>query len=686
MKVVPVNLFLEKIAFGTPPLNHIAYSKKQVVCGSESSWFVSKATNANKYFWDFGDNDTTTVTDTTTRHRFKTLGTKTITVTPFYNDCPGTPVSMTIHVIGVIASFNYSNTCTNKKQFSFINTTQGNQSTLEWNFGDGISSLQTGTQIHNFPDTGTFNTSISVTDSITGCIDLYSTNIYTANAVLVNPDSSICKNTSTTFNIRQNYNNPNALYLWDVIGVISGPGKNVPLSIKAGIHGQFNNNSVIINNGPQYCPDTINLKNNIIVRGPLLNFTIPAEICLSNTLNIINLSIPFFSSDTINDWKWNYGINGQLSDKFQPLPYTYPYWGLFNVKLSAMDINGCRDSIVKPVKIHDVPFLRSITNVDQICAGQPATLTAFHNDPILWAPGSTILCNTCDTIIVKPLETTTYHIMATGRFNCNTKDSIVIFVREPFNAESAKNQNYICKNEHIKLDVRPINKKIIWTPSTGLSDSTISNPIASPKQSTTYTATLTDSVGCFNSSTSVNVNVKSSPTVDAGPNKTYPFLSNFTLMPAYSNNVRSFNWEPATLLSCNNCAEPIGSAKYTQTYTLTVQSDSGCVSKDIVTIFVECKGANILLPTAFTPNRDNLNDNFYPLTRGIKKISRFAIYNRQGQLVFERKDFLPNTNQSGWDGKIQGMPQESGAFVYTVEAFCETGETIYSKGSFLLIR
>ncbi len=677
----------EKIAFGTPPVNHIAYSKKLVVCGSESPWFVSKATNANKYFWDFGEGDTTTVTDTTIQHKFKTLGTKTITVTAFYNDCPGNPISMSINVIGVIASFNYSNTCTNKKQFSFNNTTQGNQSTIEWNFGDGISSLQTGNQIHNFPDTGTFNTSISISDNITGCIDLFRTNIYTANPLLVNPDSSICKNTITTFNIPHNYNNPAALYKWDVIGIQSEPNINVPLTINAAMHGHFNKNYVVINNGPQYCPDTINLKNNIIVRGPLLNFTIPAEICLSNPINIINLSIPFISSDTINVWKWNYGINGQNSDKFQPIPYTYPYWGSFEIKLSAIDINGCKDTIVKPVKVHETPFLRSITNVDYICAGQSATLTAFHNDPILWTTAlNSLLCNTCDTIIVKPLETTTYYIMATGGFNCNTRDSITIYVHEPFNAESAKNQNYICKNESIELNVSPVNKKVIWSPSTGLSDSTIFNPIASPKQNTTYTANLFDSTGCFSSSTQVNVTVKSIPEVDAGPNKTYPYLTNYTFKPAYSNNVQYYNWEPSVLLNCKNCAEPIGSAALTQNYTVTVISDSGCVSKDNVTIYVECKGANILLPTAFTPNRDNLNDNFYPMTRGIKKIVRFTIYNRQGQLVFDKKDFLPNNKQSGWDGNIQGMPQSPGAYIYAIEAVCEIGETIYSKGSFVLIR
>jgi len=56
----------------------------------------------------------------------------------------------------------------------------------------------------------------------------------------------------------------------------------------------------------------------------------------------------------------------------------------------------------------------------------------------------------------------------------------------------------------------------MWSPSTGLSNSNNYGPIASPIQTTTYTATLTDSAGCFTSSADIIVHIKSSPIVDAG--------------------------------------------------------------------------------------------------------------------------------------------------------------------------
>ena len=92
------------------------------------------------------------------------------------------------------------------------------------------------------------------------------------------------------------------------------------------------------------------------------------------------------------------------------------------------------------------------------------------------------------------------------------------------------------------------------------------------------------------------------------------------------------------------------------------------------------------MPGAFTPNNDNLNDYYSPITRGIRSITRFAIFNRQGQLVYEMRDFLPNKEKVGWDGRLRGQPQTGAAYLYVVEAVCDMGQTIFSKGSFLLIR
>ena len=92
------------------------------------------------------------------------------------------------------------------------------------------------------------------------------------------------------------------------------------------------------------------------------------------------------------------------------------------------------------------------------------------------------------------------------------------------------------------------------------------------------------------------------------------------------------------------------------------------------------------MPTAFTPNSDGLNDYYYPLTRGIKTIVRFSIYNRFGQLVYEAKNFAPNNMAYGWNGRLKSWDQSSSVFVYYIEAICDVGDTVYKKGSFVLLK
>ncbi len=675
------------IAFGIPPTNHVAYPKKTVICGSETAQFVSKATNANSYYWDFGDGTNTTVTDTLATHKYTTLGTKTITATPLFNGCAGTPISFTIDVVGVIAGYTYSNTCSNPKQYSFVNTSQGNLSTITWDFGDGSSPVNTTNAVHTFPAVGSFATSLTVTDNITGCSDVFTKTIYTANPSMINPDTSICRNSNTTFTITNNYNNPSALYTWHVAGMVIGPADSAHITISANIHGNFNNNYVIIDNGPESCPDTVLLTRPLLVRGPDLSFTSPDSICLKSPYIVTNTSQPFVPGDNIVLWYWNFGVTTVNDTAFQPQPYTgHPYPGTWDIQLNAVDMNGCKDSLHKILRVDPTPFVHSVPGLDTLCQGRPDTLIVFHSGSILWSPAGSVSCATCDTVIVNPASSTNFYVTATNNFNCSSKDSVYVKVYTPFTATANPANLFTCLNDPVQLNMAPRGYIIAWSPAAGLSNANIYTPVATPTGNIAYTATLADSVGCFASTATVNVYVSSKPFVDAGPDKIYPYNTTYSFTPSYSNNVSSYEWSPSALLSCSNCPYPSGISAHTETYTLTVTSDSGCVANDVVTIFVECKDANLLLPGAFTPNNDATNDYFYPITRGIKKIIRFSIFNREGQLVFEAKDFLPNDRLFGWDGRYKGKSQPATAYVYYIEATCEAGATLHKKGTVLLMR
>ena len=674
----------DSIRFGIPPTNLNSYPEDSIFCGSEKAKFISTSTLANQYNWNFGGEFSTT-TDTLIAHKFSSLGEKQIIVTANFNGCLGMSDTFTVRVIGVIAKYQHSNTCTNKKTFLFRNTSLGNVSYCLWKFGDGNTSIEFEQASNTYLQNGRFNAHLFISDSISGCVDSVSKFIYTANPILLNPDQTICINTSSQFTLINNYSNPSIRYRWNVLGLSSINTRDTILIVRASITGIFNN-EVIINNGASYCRDTIKLNHLIKVRGPNVNFSSVSELCINKPFSVVNLTLPFQNSDTIISWHWNFGITTNQENLFQPSEFFYPNEKSYQIKLLAIDKNGCMDSLVKRLYVHPMPFIWIIPKIITVCAGQSTILIGYTSDSIIWTPVNSNLCSSCDTISISPPTSMQLFAIVNNVFGCESKDSAEIKIVTPFNAKILNNDTAICSGEKVQLEVFPNNKIIQWIPDYDLNSATIYNPIATPGHEIIYYVLMGDSNRCFTSSDSIKININAAPVINAGENKSIPYQSSFSLNPIYSTNVRDFLWTPSDYLNCNTCPNPIGNLETSTTYTIKVKSDSGCIAKDDVTIFIECNGANIFMPGAFTPNNDQLNDYYKPVTRGIKMIKHFYIYNRLGQRVYEKSFFMPNEKILGWNGKFKNTEQEQAVYIYIVEATCDVGKEIIAKGSFILLR
>jgi gliding motility-associated-like protein len=93
------------------------------------------------------------------------------------------------------------------------------------------------------------------------------------------------------------------------------------------------------------------------------------------------------------------------------------------------------------------------------------------------------------------------------------------------------------------------------------------------------------------------------------------------------------------------------------------------------------------MPNAFTPNQDGKNDYFFPITRGYKTVRHFIVFNRYGNKVFERRNFDPNIATLGWDGRIKDYKYgTSEVFTWIMEAECDLGEIMSTRGTVMLIR
>jgi len=123
-----------------------------------------------------------------------------------------------------------------------------------------------------------------------------------------------------------------------------------------------------------------------------------------------------------------------------------------------------------------------------------------------------------------------------------------------------------------------------WTPITGLSSATASNPTATPTSTTSYILTVTGS-GCTKKDT-VKITVNPLPVANAGADKTKTAAGAAVQIGVAAVAGCTYVWTPTTGLSSGTISNPMANPAATTTYSLTVTSAQGCTKKDDVIVTV----------------------------------------------------------------------------------------------------
>lgn len=211
------------------------------------------------------------------------------------------------------------------------------------------------------------------------------------------------------------------------------------------------------------------------------------------------------------------------------------------------------------------------------------------------------------------------------------------------------------------------------------------NAKAAPSKTTQYVISIANA-GCPNLLTdTIRVNVTKPLSVNAGRDTSVAANQPVQLNALLSDErIASYQWSPSDGLDKTNIANPIatiGSNRDNIRYTVTAVDSMGCRAIDNLLITIFKNGADIFVPTGFTPNADGKNDQLRPFVVGITKNYYFSVYNRWGQQVF-----LTTEIGKGWDGIFQGKAQASGAYVFLAEGTDYLGQKIIRKGTVVLIR
>ena len=106
----------------------------------------------------------------------------------------------------------------------------------------------------------------------------------------------------------------------------------------------------------------------------------------------------------------------------------------------------------------------------------------------------------------------------------------------------------------------------------------------------------------------------------------------------------------------------------------------GCQYSYEASIVVE-KGYTLIMPNAFTPNNDGINDSFAPVFTGLNNIT-LDIFDKWGGIIYSET----GVNIHGWRGKIKDLDAQNGNYYFKITAKTFYNHTVTEKGSLTLIK
>jgi hypothetical protein len=265
--------------------------------------------------------------------------------------------------------------------------------------------------------------------------------------------------------------------------------------------------------------------------------------------------------------------------------------------VTGTNSKGCQATDSVKITLLSLPLVDAGKDT-AVCKGSLVKLKGQISQSCVWRPGSSLNDSTIATPVATPVSTTTYTLTTTALNGCTNTDTVRIGVLALPSIDAGIDQS-ICKTASANLSANG-GVSYVWNPGKTLSDSTLSNPIATPVTSTTYMVTGTGSNGCKNTDT-VRITLWPLPVV--------PTLSvkNDTLL--CPSDYFSYQWY------FNNVSIPGATAQYYKylsngDYYVSVSDSKGCSSNSAVihvtNVGIEENSKNVQVSLYPNPTSDEL--------------------------------------------------------------------------------
>lgn len=676
-----------------------------------------------------------TQTGDTVTQSFTQLNTYTITMTAvnaagcYYID------SIRKTVSGPLGSWNHDTgyVCNaDSVKFNVYGNTETYQVFVDYGDGDTITMQYTGSNVfkHSYKSGGTYQPKATLI-STNGCTyplnAIGSIRVDYVKAAYVTPipqDNSTCGYSTVQYigtPSKVDQSPTSAVYSWTIDG-ISYVGINQ--TVKYYTTGDHTVKLQV--RSASGCVDTTTTASfNVKVHNipNILNVIRQDTACVNQTIFYEAKVAP--SEDPINSYNWAFG-NGQQykssTDSLANTVYGKAYPAYYDTLI--VETQYCRDTLVlNKLVINPTPIVSISPSQDTtICPGTAITFTASNStpDPVTytWSPNFGLSTTTGSVVIAKPTDTVKYILTGTNNFGCSDTTSVRVGVVQPYTVQIKAIRDSICKGETVEMKavhdaVLPVT--YTWYPSLGLDTTTAQVVHATPTTTTIYSVYVSNSAGCTFPPPNVS---KDSILIAVGDTLHVTFGADtvrlqggqqYLLAASYSDDLRTdgtgsiwsssvdgIAWKtPADYLRNSEYLAPQPWANVVNNICYRVDATSVYGCKDTAQICIQafCEASQVFIPNAFTPGTYGLNDYFYVTATGIDFVKSFRVFNRWGQVVFERAGFKPPPYKSAtfnptlaWDGKFKGVIAPTDTYVYTCEVVCANGTVYTYTGTVTLIK
>jgi gliding motility-associated-like protein len=639
---------------------------------------TSTDTTIVSWIWNFGDNSSDSTNSITLAHTFSSDVKKTyypaLTVYDAYKCSSNYSIPINLTATNSEFQANKTGICIGGTVvFTAVDTTLTN---LLWNYGDGTANGTSNT--HTYATSGKFT--VSLTGTKAGCSATVTKsnyiNVEQANANFTFGDSIYYCYPDTLHFVHDNsIGSPAVDYLWKFGSIVIADRTSNNVKYVFTRTGNYTTSLTVKTLNGCIASSSKHVK----ITGPNAYITYsPKKLCYKDAVT--------FKLDSLKDvvnWKWIFGDGSTSTIN----PVSHPYASRGKIVPSVQLTNSTCSAIIVldtlSISKAQASFISSDSTV-KVCLGDKLNLLnkSIFSTSWDWYIDNVKSCTTYNYSNILLSKTGGYNIKLVAKDASGCTDTLAkTFTVYPKPVFTITGDSILCSGmTAITLTVsNSAGTKIKWSPSTGLSTTTAFTTKAKPTVSTTYTALVTNTYGCSASQTKV-IMVNQPFDLSRNPvgDTTIYIGQKVQLIVSTSESNVKYSWSPDYNISCLHCNNPwVNPAKST---TYNVETENGCFD------FLEKFNVEVIVdfyleaPSAFTPNGDSNND---LLKFEGKNITSFnlKIFNRWGEIVFSTNDI-----KEGWDGYVNGHPQNTDTYKYLVKAETVHGYIFEKKGEFLLLK